>query len=325
MVFDAFANGIAYISGEFPVLFWLLIALASLVVLVKSSDMLLFGIAGYARKFGISDYVIGMLVVSIGTALPELMAAVMGALRNDSGIVLGTAIGSNLFKVPGIGIALLAIGAISLKPGIIKGKAAFVSAVMIILPFIFLLNSTISRVEGVILLLSYLAYAYGEWLGGAKLGKLRAVPIKFVVKDMLIFLGSLTALLLSARWLVFSLLQLSEIFNIPTLITGLVVIGIGASMPEISLQIKSLRMKQPNLALGNVLGAFVANSTFVLGTAAIINPINLDFLKMLNPFAFSFVSAMIFLIFCRLKRLTRAHSLIFLLAYLIFVLVEFLS
>ncbi len=324
MFFDAFINGILRFSGEFPVLFWFLIALFSLVILVKASDMLLFGIAGYAKKFGISEYVIGILVVSIGTALPELMAAVIGTLRNDSGIVLGTAIGSNLFKAPGIGIVLLAVGAISLKSGRIKGRTAFLSAVMVILPLIFLLNGILSRFEGGILLAAYLAYAYIEWTGGAKLGRLKSVPIKFVLKDMLIFLGSLAALLLSARWLVFSLLQLSEIFGIPTLITGLVIIGIGASIPEISLQIRSIKLKQPNLALGNVLGAFIANSTFVLGIAALINPISMPFFRMLNPFIFSFIGVLAFLVFCRAKKLTRVHGMVFLLIYLIFVLVEFL-
>ena len=90
-----------------PLLFYSVIGLTSLLVLAKSADYVVFSISDYAKKLGISDYLIGFLVVSIGTALPELVAGITGVVLNQGNLVFGTILGSNLFKIPLIGLLLL--------------------------------------------------------------------------------------------------------------------------------------------------------------------------------------------------------------------------
>ena len=72
-----------------PLIFHILIILASLAILVKSSDMALFGIINYARKLGLSDYLIGLIIISLGASMPELVASIMGVVAGDSGIIFG--------------------------------------------------------------------------------------------------------------------------------------------------------------------------------------------------------------------------------------------
>src|SRR3989339_2122627 len=95
---------ISHLIGLHPLLFHSIIAIASLTIITKSSDMVVYSISNYAKKLGISDYLIGFLVVSIGTALPELVASVTGTLSNQGLIVFGTVFGSSLFKIPLLGL-----------------------------------------------------------------------------------------------------------------------------------------------------------------------------------------------------------------------------
>src|SRR3989344_5217494 len=87
-----------------PLVFYCIIGAASLIIVTKSSDLLVYGISNYAKKLGISDYLIGFLVVSIGTSLPELVASFNAALLKQGEMVLGTILGSNMFKIPLLGI-----------------------------------------------------------------------------------------------------------------------------------------------------------------------------------------------------------------------------
>ncbi len=307
-----------------PITFFGIIAFLSLLVLLKSSDMVLSSISNYAKKFGISQYVVGILIVSIGTSLSELMASITGALRDEGGIVFGTVLGSSLFKIPCLGIVLLIAGVVSVKLKSMKGREALIPLIMVLLPGIFVLNGIVSRLEGGILLAAYLAYTTITWLKGGTLGKLRSVPIKFVWKEMVVFLGALAALLMSARWLVFSSMQVSELLEIPTFITGLIVIGIGASMPELSLQIKAVRQKKADLAFGNVLGSFIANSTLVLGIAALIRPIKMPFGEIASSFAFLIIGAVGVILLLKMKKLNRIHGAVLAVFYILFLLAQFL-
>ena len=98
---------IEQLINSYPLIFHSIIALASLIILAKSADMVVYGISNYAKKLGISDYLIGFLVVSIGTAIPELTASITGTLIGQGAIVYGTVLGSNLFGLPLLGLILL--------------------------------------------------------------------------------------------------------------------------------------------------------------------------------------------------------------------------
>lgn len=324
MVFDAVVNAIAYFGYAHPLIFFGIIAILSLVILLKSSELVLFGISDYARKFGISEYVIGILVISAGTALSELMAAITGTLRGEGGIAFGTVLGSSLFKIPGLGIVLLVTGAVIFNLKDMRGKTAFLPLAMILLPAVLIANGYLSRIDGSILLISYLAYTAVIWSKGGRFGKLRPAPLKLVWRDMIIFPVALAAVLMSARWLVFSSLQISTMLGVPAFITGLFIIGIGSSMPEISVQFRAMREKKPGLVFGNVLGSFVANSTLVLGIAALIRPVKMPFFEVLSAFVFLFAGAFGVIMLLRGKRLSRLHGLAFVLFYALFLLAQFL-
>lgn len=307
-----------------PLLFNIIIALASLIIVAKSADLLVYGISDYAKKLGLSDYLIGFLVVSIGTSLPELIASINGAMMNKGSLVFGTIIGSNLFKIPLLGLIPFLAKKIKIKQDV-AGNAPIITFFIVSLPLFLVMDGYLSRIDGFILLTAFFVYILRLWHGEGQLGKIKKnVELKSIWKDGFIFIGSLVALLLSARWLVFSSVEISEILNIRPFIIGFVVIGIGASAPEVMVQIRSIIKKHHDLGFGSTLGSLIANSALVLGITAILNPFPIAFGTILNTAIF-FTGGFLFTLFLIGKgTLSKRDGIIMISIYVIALLFEFL-
>ena len=306
-----------------PLLFHIIVGLTSLIVLAKSADLIVFSISDYAKKLGISDYLIGFIVVSIGTALPELVAGITGAVIGQGSIVFGTVFGSNFCKIPLIGLLLLVGKKIRIK-GNAVGVAPIITFMMALLPLILLYDQTLSRLDGAFLVVAFLLYILKLWHGEGQMGKMqKSIPFSKLWKDFVIFGSSLGALLLAGRWLVFSSLQVAQLLSISPYIIGLLVIGIGASAPELTVQMFSILKHRQGLAFGNILGSVVANSTMVLGIVALIKPISIQFSLLLVTVSFFMLGLLYVLVMLLKKELTWKHGVLMISIYLLFLLVQF--
>ena len=307
-----------------PLVFYSLISIASLIIVAKSSDLLVYGISNYAKKLGMSDYLIGFLIVSIGTALPELVASINAALLQQGEIVFGTILGSNMFKIPLLGLVVLIGRKIIINKAAI-GAVPITTFFLAILPVILVIDGNLSRIDGGILLAAFFIYVAKLWHSEGKLGKMKKnVELKNIYKDSIVFIGALMALLLSARWLVHSSIEISKILHISPYIIGLIVIGVGASTPELMVQIRSILRRHSDMALGNVLGSVVANSSFVLGLTALINPFFINIKVLLITFVFLAVGILYILIITGKEEINRKHGLILIAIYIAFLLFEWL-
>ncbi len=307
-----------------PILFYSIIAIASLVIVAKSSDLLVYGISNYARRLGVSNYLIGFLIVSIGTALPELVASINASLLKQGEMVFGTILGSNIFKIPLLGLVVLIGRKIKINKAAI-GNVPITTFFLAMLPALLIIDKNLSRIDGVILLAAFFIYIANLWHTEGKLGKMKKnVKLKHIYKDSIIFIGALIALLLSARWLVHSSIIISEILKIPPYFIGLIVIGVGASMPELTVQIRSIFKHSSDLALGNVLGSIVANSSFVLGLTALINPFFINIRILIPTLIFLIIGILFVLIITGKNEINWKHGLILIAIYIAFLLFEFL-
>lgn len=305
-----------------PILFNTILAVLSLIILAKAADLLVYSISNYAKLLGISEYLIGFIVLSIGTALPELMASVTGTLLGSGEIVYGTILGSNLAKIPLLGLVLL-LGFTINRAGKSVGDEPLLTLLLSLLPLLLVVDGRLSRIDGIVLLASFVIYLGALWKHEQTAGTMKkAVAIKFIYKDMLIFLGALAALLLSARFLVSSSLHISNLLGISPYIIGIVVIGIGGSMPELTVQLRSMYKNHKDLIFGNILGSIVANSTFVLGIVAIINPITIAFSSLILTSIFLLAGMLYMLLVIHHGQLNWKHGLIMIIFYAVFLLLE---
>jgi len=312
------------LSAIHPLLFYVGVIAASLVVVAKSSDLLVYSISNYAKKLGISDYLIGFIVVSIGTAIPELVASITGALAGQGSIVLGTVLGSNLFKIPLIGAILLVARKTKINENAV-GNAPIITLLLSVLPILLIMDGSISRVDGAILLIAFFIYIWRLWNAEGRLGKIKKdIGLQNILKDSLIFIGSLIALLLGARWLVYSSITLSNMLSISPYIIGLFVIGVGASTPELTVQLRSIMKHHQDIAFGNVLGSIVANSTLVLGIVGLIQPFSIGFKTIMITAIFIVVGTLFILLIMQKKEVVLEDGLILILIYVLFMLFEFM-
>ncbi len=315
-------NLIINFGNQYPLLFNIIIVIISLLILAKSADLLVYSISHYAKLLGISEYLIGFVALAIGTSLPELMASVTGTFLGSGEIVFGTILGSNLFKIPLLGLVLI-IGTKLAASSKTIGNTPILTLVLSIFPVILVIDGYLSRFDGLLLLASFIYYLASLWQTEKTLGKMKKnVKFKTLYKDILIFTGSLAALLLSSRFLVISSLHISNILDISPFIIGIVFIGIGGSMPELTVQLRSIFQNHKELIFGNVFGSIVANSTFVLAIVALIKPFSVSFPSLILTSIFLVAGLFYTLLVISHGELNWKHGMIMIIFYVISIILE---
>ena len=306
-----------------PLIFHIAVIIASLIILVKAADLAVYGITRYARKLGLSDYLIGLIVVSLAASLPELVSALNGELMGDSGIVFGTILGSNIAGLSLV-IGLLALVGKKVKVGCgILKKTKTDIFLLTILPFVLLIDSKLSRFDGALLITAYFIWLALLWKREGEFGKIKKdVKFKHLFRDGLIFVGCLIAILLLARWLVFSLINVASLLNISSYLIALVVIGIGSSIPDLTVGIRSVLRHHQDVGVGDVLGSLIMKSCLFLGIFALINPLVISWSLILVSFIFTILSVSLVLKFTCQETIDRKQGLILILLYVVFIIAQ---
>ncbi len=307
----------------------ILLLLAGLLLLVGGAQVLVTYAVKLARWFGVSDFVIGLTVVTIGTNLPETMVSVIGAVSQLGGqvvssLVVGEIIGSNLTLL-GVVVALAAlIHPIKIKHHELVQHGAFAVASVLLL-WVLAKDGLLSRPDGVALMMVYALYALFISRGRHRrsLTKLKEKP-NIVIALGLIF-GSSFALIIGARWVLEFGTQLALAFGVSPTLVGLFIIGPSTSLPELVVNLTAAFRKRAELSLGNILGTIVYSISIALGVgvtiaeftvASEIVSIDLPFLMLL--------SFLVLLFFYSREVLQRKEGLLLLGLYVTYVAMKFL-
>jgi len=268
----------------------MLLALAAilfgLVLLVWSADKFVDASVSVANYFGISQLIIGMVIVGFGTSAPELCVSAISSFQGSSGIALGNAFGSNIANI-GLILGFSAIiSPIIFKSSILKKELPFLLAISV-LSFLLLRDLTFSRIDALIFLLIFALFMGWTFFETKK--HQRDVLAKQVKeeypsnkkkinlkKEILILLFGLVVLILSSRILVWGAVTIAEFFGVSDLIIGLTIVAIGTSLPELASSIVAVRKKQDDLAVGNIIGSNIFNLLMVTGIAGMISPLTTE-------------------------------------------------
>lgn len=306
-----------------PLVFNAIVVVASMFILFKSADLLVEGISGYARKLGLSDAIIGLVVVAAAASAPEIISSLIGFVAGQESVGFGAILGSNMVHAAlGLGIVALLGKRIVLEPGIFTQQKLMVWAAMM-LPFLLALDGRLSRVDGVLLIAVFGFYAWRVWQVEGTLGRMKKrVKLKNLWRDVFIFLGCLAALLLAGRWLVFSSVQLSYQFGIPPYFIALTVIGIGATIPDLVVELRSVFKKHANIGLGDLLGSLMIELLLFFGVLALIKPLNVNVVEVMNAFIFLATSITFVMFLMRGKSITWKHGLVLMGLFFAYLLVE---
>ena len=252
---------------------YLLICLA---VIVFSADWLVAGAVTIAKRFHISDFVIGAVIVGVGTSFPELVVSSIGAIEGKSDIALGNVIGSNIFNVLGI----LGLTAMIMPVAVSKENRRFDLPFCIVLSVLTLLlvynffigngEAVISHIDGLILLLIFGLFM---WLS-LRSNKKEEVTVEMVITNKQLSIGvgkvflGLGALILSSRFFLNNAIAIAEAWGVSEAFISITLVACGTSIPELAASLVAASKKNTQLALGNVIGSNIFNLSLILGVGS---------------------------------------------------------
>ncbi len=303
-----------------PLLFLIIVIAASLAILLKAADFLVYGITRYAHKLGISDYLIGLLIVALGASLPELVSSIMGSIAGESGIIFGTILGSNIGGLTFVlGIIAIIGKKIKIKVKVLE-KTKFVIFGLGILPFVLVFDGTLSRLDGLILIGAFIGYNLYLWKKEGELGTIKKdVKLERIWRDAIIAVIALLAIILAGRWLVFSSIRISEMFSISPYLLAVIVIGIGSQIPDLAVSIRAISKGHQDIAFADILGSMITKSLLFFGIFSLVNPLSIDPALLWSAMVFTALSLGLALFFTRKRQIIRKQGIILLICYAAFI------
>ena len=261
----------------------LAILIIGFTLLVKGADLFVDGASGIAKKFGISELIIGLTIVAMGTSAPEAAVSIAAAMKGSAGISIGNVIGSNIMNIFIILGVVAAIVPLKIEPSTIRYEMPFT----ILVTVVFVLmgrDGLISRPDGAILWIGLLVYI-GYLLKQAKQKTPESNTSQSVssgagesdppsIWKLIAFtVAGLAVILVSSDYAVDAATALARIFNISDRVIGLTIVALGTSLPELVTSATAALRGNGDLAVGNVIGSCIFNILFVLGSSALILPI----------------------------------------------------
>ena len=261
--------------------YWLWI-IASLVLLYFGAEGLVRGSSSLALRLGLTPLVVGLTVVAMGTSMPEVMVSVKAAMQGRGDLAVGNVVGSNIFNI-GIILGLTALlSPMKVQFQLIKIDAPIMVAVSLGLVAL-LWDGAIGRVEGAVLFGGLIVYNAGNiWLARRTATKevesefAEGVPARSgsVLLDWLFILGGLGILVIGARLLTDNSVALARSFGVSEAVIGLTIVAAGTSVPELAASSVAAMKKEPDIALGNVIGSNIFNILGILGIASLVAPLS---------------------------------------------------
>jgi len=310
--------------------FYLLLLLFFSFLLIKASDILVVSLRKLSKSTHLSKFALTSFILALATSLPELFVGIAAALGNKPSLALGNVIGSNIANLSIVIGGAAFIGGTVNVVGKFLQKDIFYTFLAGSLPLVLLLDNTLSRVDGLILLVVYFWYVATVLKFREKISFLNGIIKRLGKREAEIelswFFFGIILLIFSADMLVRVSYQLADFFHIPLFLIGLFLVALGTSLPELSFGIKAIRSHQTAMVFGNLLGSVVANSSLILGITALISPIKILYLQeyLLATIFFIFIFAVFYFFVRSKRRLERWEGGILFLLYLLFAMVEFL-
>ena len=260
-----------------------LILIISLVGIVFGAEFLVAGSVSVARRYKVSDFVIGAAIVGIGTSMPELVVSFFGALKGNADVAIGNVVGSNIFNVLGI-LGLTAICfPIAIDRKNMTFEIPFCIAISVILTLLALnffngTPATIGRVDGIILLLLFVGYMWYSFARDKQNTTDEAPvetkePILALWVALLKIVGGLALLITSCDFFVDNAIVIAKSLGVSDAIISLTLIACGTSLPELAASVAAACKKNTQLALGNIVGSNIFNILLILGVSSQVMPL----------------------------------------------------
>lgn len=337
--------------GETMMMYGLIIA--GLVLLFVGGEILVRGSVGVARKFGVSELVIGAVLVGFGTSMPELVTSLRAVGQGAEGVAVGNVAGSNIANILLVlGVAALIRPIITRPSALARDMSVLVLATAAFAVIVY--YDGFSRSTGLLLTIALLAYVgftlYFDKRGDSNAATMHAEEAEVVEADdplplaLILTIGGIAGVIFGANFLVEGAVDLARSFHVSEAVIGLTIVAIGTSLPELATSVISAMKGKADVAVGNVIGSSIFNILAILGITALVKPFSVYGPPPVGPFddpaaaaelstapmlstgdmGALFLSVFLLILFaCTGKKLARWEGGVMLLAYAVYMLMLF--
>lgn len=249
-----------------------------LVILVWSADTFIDGATDLALRFNMPSFLVGVLILGIGTSAPEMVVSALSAYAGSPGLALGNAYGSNIINITLVLGATALISPILVSSSVVKHDMVLLLIITLLAAWQ-LTDGNLSLLDGVVLIAALLIVLLTQIFlsirsnNDSKIERSHNINTTKAFFTVLVGLGLLIA---SSRAIVWGAVELARFWGISELIIGLTIIAIGTSLPELVASITAARRGKHEMALGNIIGSNLFNTLAVVGLAAIISPMSVE-------------------------------------------------
>ena len=307
-------------------IFQLLILFGSIILLSFAAHWLVQGISSLAHFLRWREFVVAFFVMAIGGSIPNLVVGISSALHGIPELSLGDVVGNSVIDLTLVVALAVLVGGNLTAQGKLIQQTALLTIFAAVAPLILLLDQTLSRMDGIILILLF--FAYSAWMITHRTEHVQTYTHEngkyTALKTFGLTILGLIFLILAAEGLVGSVSFFAETFGLPIAVVGILGISLVNSLPELYFAVTAAKRGKSRIVLGELMGSVIILTSLVLGVVAFLAPITID---NFSPFAlarfFLVIVAFFFLLFMRTGRSISKKEAIFLVSlYLAFVVGE---
>jgi len=249
-------------------------------VLIWGADLLIEQSERIALKFAIPEFIIGATLIALGTSLPEMAASIAASYNGQAEIAVANVIGSNVLNITLV-LATVFLIAKNINPDRdFFAKDSTWALVPVLIFILMIIDGVISRFDALLLLLlmgAYLMFLLNDAKNIPKEDISSLVDDNFSwTKTTPILITGLILVIIGAHFTVESASTIAKSFGISEWVIGIIMVSLGTSLPELTVSITAAMKGKVDMAIGNIIGSNMANTTIVLGTAALVNPLSVN-------------------------------------------------
>lgn len=283
------------------------------ILLLKGADWFVDGASSIASRFGIPQLIIGLTIVAMGTSLPEAFVSITAALKSNAAITIGNVVGSNILNV-GIILGITAlIRPLHIQNSTIKYEMPFMILVTLVL-ILLGINTTISRLDGMIMWLFFLGYLY--YIFKMSKNQMEETEIK-QTNPLFIPLG-LVCLMVGSNFAVDAATNIAISLGVSQRFIGLTIVALGTSLPELVTSVTAARKGNADIAIGNIIGSNIFNILFVVGSSALITPVPFESHFIIDSFVAILIGLVLYICTKKTRVLDKKAGILLLITYSIY-------
>ncbi len=320
------------------ILLALLYLVVGFVFLIKGADMFVDGSSNIAKLLKVPSIIIGLTVVALGTSLPEGSVSISSAIAGQNALAISNVVGSNVFNTLVVLGASALIKPVKVQIDSVKKEIPFSILCTVALLCSLILGAgtaiaaeggeeittyTLGRIGGAVLLAFFAFYMYWQISSALKARKAGEIEEEeddgkkiSPVKSILFIIIGVAAIILGGNLVVNGASTVAEKLGMSQTLIGMTIVAVGTSLPELVTSMVAAKKGESDLALGNAIGSNIFNVVFILGSSALISPMTVDILAVIDTIAVIAISALVLAFSATGKKISRTEGGIMVASYI---------